>query len=189
MCAATAGETFQLDRALQWQRQHYNTPDLVVAFEQLKYALRGEVRIPHLYYQGKMLEIMAIVLRNVHYPKNFSNEGIRNRFRAWQEWRGIAPVVEVLDKSFHQPPDIQELASIAQMSATKLRKCFKACCGCSIGEYVHQEKMKQAARLMSHCMTIQEIAVAVGYESAGKFGEAFKKTYGMTPRQFKQSLF
>lgn len=42
---------------------------------------------------------------------------------------------------------------------------------------------------MSHGMTIQEIAAAVGYESAGKFAVAFKKTYGMTPRQFKKSLF
>ena len=183
------GESFQLNQAMQWQRQHYNTPDLVVAFEQLKYALRGEARMPHLYYQGKMLEILAIILRNFHYPQNFSAEGIRNRFRAWQEWRGIAPVVAVLDKSFHQPPDIEELANIAQMSATKLRKCFKACCGVSIGEYVHQEKMKQAARLMSHCMTIQEIAAAVGYESPGKFAVAFKKTYGSTPSDFKKSLF
>ncbi len=180
---------FQLDGALQWQSQHYNTPDLVVAFEQLKYALRGEARIPHLYYEGKMLEILAIILRNVQYQKNFSAEGIWNRFAAWKEGGHVWLVKDVLDKEFHNPPAIEQLAVIAKMGATKLRKCFKACFGVSIAEYVHQEKMKQAARLMSHGMTIREIANAVGYESAGKFAVAFKKMYGLTPRQFKKSLF
>ncbi|WP_052697325.1 hypothetical protein [Pelosinus fermentans] len=49
-------DPFQLAEALQWQSQHYNTPDLVVAIEQLKYALRGEARIPHLYYEGKAMK-------------------------------------------------------------------------------------------------------------------------------------
>ncbi len=180
---------FQLAGALEWQSQHYNTPDLVVAFEQLKYALRGEARISHLYYEGKMLEILAIILRNVQYQKNFSTEGISNRFAAWQEGRNIVLVKDVLDQSFHHPPSIDQLAIIGKMGVTKLRKCFKAYLGVSIGGYVHQEKMKQAARLMSHCMTIQEIAAAVGYESPGKFAVAFKKTYGVTPREFKKSLF
>lgn len=182
-------DPFQLTDALQWQSQHYNTPDLVVVFEQLKYALRGEARIPHLYYEGKMLEILAIILRNVLYQKNFSAEGIWNRFAAWRESRNVWLVKDMLDENFHHPPSIEQLAIVAKMGVTKLRKCFKACFGVSIGSYVHQEKMKQAARLMSHSMTMQEIAAAVGYESPGKFATAFKKTYGMTPREFKKSLF
>lgn len=134
---------FQLDGALHWQSQHYNTPDLVVAFEQLKYALRGAARIPHLYYEGKMLEILAIILRNVQYQKNFSAEGIWNRFAAWREGANIWLVKDVLDKEFQHPPAVEQLAVIAKMGVTKLRKCFKACFGLSIGKYVQQEKMKQ----------------------------------------------
>jgi hypothetical protein len=36
--------------------EEFYTPDLAVAFEQLKYALRGEARIPHLYYEGKAMK-------------------------------------------------------------------------------------------------------------------------------------
>lgn len=71
---------------------------------------------------------------------------------------------------------MEALAAIAGMGATKLRQSFKLWYGMTIAEYIRQQKLKYALRLLSDDdRSISNIAALIGYESASKFAMAFKK--------------
>ena len=47
--------------------------------------------------------------------------------------------------------------------------------------------MQEAQKLLLETeLTVGEIAAKIGYENPNKFTSAFKKTYGVTPTEFKK---
>jgi AraC-like DNA-binding protein len=165
---------------------HYNTPNLLLVFEQLKYAIRN-CDLSYMYYIGKIYEIFAIILRNI---ENDSCLNIpRRNHLSYENKQLIWLVKDEIDKNILVPPSIEEMKNIAEMSESKLRRCFKATYNKTIYEYIRSKKMEQAIRFLSHDeMSIHNIATTLGYESASKFSAAFKKIYGITPSAFRESF-
>lgn len=183
--------SFTLAQAADWKSLQYNTPELTMVFEQLKYAVR-HAAVPLLYYECKLGEIVALILRNTKHERFWQRYCKKTRHchkLTCQNEKYIRLVKAELDKNILQPPPIEQLTVIAGMGSTKLRQCFKQCCGITIADYIQQEKMKQAMRLLSHDeMSIQNIARLIGYENPGKFTAAFKKVHGFTPSMFRKSF-
>jgi AraC-like DNA-binding protein len=183
-------QPFSLPDAAAWESTQYNTPDLVMVFEQIKYAVRGAT-VPPLYYESKIGELLALILRNVQHEwhwKNSLEKSNQNKI-TYQDMKYIWQVKAELDKNMLAPPTIKQLTNIAEMGSTKLRHCFKLLYKVTIADYVREGKMKHAMRLLSHDdMSIHNIATAVGYDSASKFTAAFKKIHGLTPSEFRKSF-
>ena len=60
--------------------------------------------------------------------------------------------------------------------------------GNTFGDIVKNVRMKKArALLKSGSMTVEAIAENVGYQNVEHFNRLFKKKYGMTPVQFRNS--
>lgn len=180
---------FTAATAAAWTSMQYNTPDLVLVFEQIKYAVR-ESLAPMLYYESKIGEILALIMRNVHSGEYWETYLRKNRpdHVTYQNMKYIWRVKAELDQNILTPPTIQQLTAIAGMGATKLRRCFKVLYKMTITQYVRQEQMKYALQMLSHdSMSISNIAGAVGYASASQFTVAFKKVYGFTPSEFRIS--
>ena len=63
-------------------------------------------------------------------------------------------------------------------------RLFKAVDGRTIGEFVTAMRMARALELMQERrLSITQIAFEVGYEHSANFSTAFRRHYGMTPRQ------
>jgi AraC-like DNA-binding protein len=91
--------------------------------------------------------------------------------------------------AIHEDPahawSLQELASRAGMSRSKFALRFKEKVGTSPMEYLTRWRMLRAAdRLTNSSESVSDISLAVGYESESAFGAAFKKTMGVSPRQY-----
>ncbi len=165
---------------------HYNTPELLMIFEQLKYAIRRS-DLPFVYYLGKMYEIFSIIARNLK-NENFLNISRHNHL-SYQNMQFIWLLKDEIDKNILNPPTLEEMKSLTEMSESKLRRCFKATYDKTIHEYIRHKKMEQALRFLSHDdMSIHNISTTLGYESASKFSAAFKKVYGITPSSFRKSF-
>jgi len=181
-------QPFTLKDTLTWRSPQYNTPELVMVLQQIKYAVWDAV-VPRVYYEGKVIEILILILRNVQqegYWRKLEGGGVR---LSYENKIDVLLVKDELDRNLLNPPTIKQLTGIAKMGTTKLRQCFKLCYGVSISDYVQQEKMKQAMRLLPHDdMSICSIARAMGYKSASKFAAAFKKVHNITPRDFRKSF-
>ena len=54
-------------------------------------------------------------------------------------------------------------------------------------EVVKEERMKKARTLLRETnQTVETIAAEVGYENVEHFNRLFKKSYGMTPIQYRK---
>lgn len=171
-----------------WQFAQYNTPDILLLFEQLKFALRI-ASVPLMYYENKIGELLALIIRNVRYEwfwkRQLQEE--RRRYVTYQNKKYMFLVKEELDKNILNPPSIKQLTAIAGMGATKLRQCFKGTFGITMDEYIRQEKMKEAMRLLSNDdLNIKNIAAAVGYKNSSQFIAKFKMVHGFTPNEFRK---
>lgn len=84
--------------------------------------------------------------------------------------------------SLDHAPGLQELARSVGTNAKQLNRSFKACIGLTVYEYLREERMKEARRLlMATDMPVSDIAAAVGFSSIGSFSTAFKHRFGAAP--------
>ena len=68
----------------------------------------------------------------------------------------------------------------------QVQKIFKKLYGTSIYQYVKQYRLEQATiELTNSARSITDIALDAGFSSASKFGESFKKRYGVTPTEYR----
>ena len=83
-----------------------------------------------------------------------------------------------------QIPPTAHLATELGTSSSRLMRLFKAVDGRTIGEFVTAMRMARALELMQERrLSITQIAFEVGYEHSANFSTAFRRHYGMTPRQ------
>ena len=72
------------------------------------------------------------------------------------------------------------------LSKPYLSKYIKEKSGMTFGDLVKKIRMKKAkALLKSSNMTVENIAMSVGYQNVEHFNRLFKKAYNMTPMQFR----
>ncbi len=97
---------------------------------------------------------------------------------------------EVLEEQiFSSELSLAYLADLMGYSTNHLSTLFKQKYGAPFQDYVIKRRMEKAkVLLLTTEMKNYEISVAVGIEDVNYFATRFKKTYGMTPKQFKNQV-
>ncbi|SHJ22331.1 2-isopropylmalate synthase [Hespellia stercorisuis] len=81
---------------------------------------------------------------------------------------------------------LDDLSEQFFLSKPYLSKYIKEKSGMTFGDILKNVRMKKArAMLKSSSMTVENIAESVGYQNVEHFNRLFKKTYNMTPVQFR----
>lgn len=81
---------------------------------------------------------------------------------------------------------LEDLAEHFFLSKPYISKYIKEKSGMTFGDLVKKIRMKKArALLKSSSMTVENIALTVGYQNVEHFNRLFKKAYDMTPMQFR----
>ena len=81
---------------------------------------------------------------------------------------------------------LDDLSEKFFLSKPYLSKYIKEKSGMTFGDIVKKARMKKArAMLKSSSMTVENIALTVGYQNVEHFNRLFKKAYNMTPVQFR----
>lgn len=82
---------------------------------------------------------------------------------------------------------LERLASIACMSETKLKGCFKRQFGCSITQYIQGAANEPGgAPAYKHRLHHGRIAQMIGYTTSSRFAELFKKSTGILPIEYRK---
>ncbi|WP_152393243.1 response regulator [Paenibacillus guangzhouensis] len=69
-----------------------------------------------------------------------------------------------------------------------LTRLFKKELGCTIPEFILQERLKLAKQLLAHSeLSVSAVAMAVGYSNFSHFAKLFKQHSGLTPVDFRHS--
>ena len=107
------------------------------------------------------------------------------------ERRFLAKTVDyiylLLDK---QQLDVNSLADKLCMSSRQFHRKIVAITGSSPSSFVLKIKMKRARHLLEtdQRMSIDEIALCCGFEHTSSFYHAFRKTYGVTPKDVRRGV-
>jgi AraC-like DNA-binding protein len=105
-----------------------------------------------------------------------------------REHRVIAAIHE-LKARFAEPVRVDELASIAGMSAATFHRQFKATTAMSPLQYQKQLRLLEARRLMlTSDFNVETAATHVGYESASQFSREYVRMFGRPPRRDVHAL-
>lgn len=90
---------------------------------------------------------------------------------------------EYLLANLESPPSLADLARAAGMSHPKLNRCFKQLYGMTVFEYLRLERLNKARFMMeTQGWSVTETAFFVGYESLSHFSRAYKKQFGISPK-------
>lgn len=82
----------------------------------------------------------------------------------------------------------KELADLVHIHPDHLSHVFRSQTGISIREYVTNKRISYAKHLLCHTnLYISKVALECGYENAAYFSKIFRKSTGMTPKEFKKS--
>jgi len=99
-----------------------------------------------------------------------------------------AKAKEVILQNYKTPPSIKELAKLCGTNDFKLKKYFKKINQTTIYTYIQKLRLEKANLLLrEHLMSVSEIANEVGYKHQGHFSAIFFKTYGVYPKDLKNS--
>lgn len=181
------GAAFRLNSVETWSEQDYNTPDLALVMDEIKWAVRKSV-LPMFYYECKAGELLMLIYRNIN------NQWLVNRKRAyhvtWENQQLIRDVKKQLDYDILNAPSLYELAAAATMSVSKFSRCFRNLYGMTVAHYIQTEKMKKAMQMLARDeLAIKDIAKACGYICASRFTEAFKAANQITPREYRKAFY
>ena len=82
----------------------------------------------------------------------------------------------------------EELSRRFDIPMTTMKNCFKSVFGATIGNWLLQYRMNQAAVLLKtqRNMSVAEVAGRVGYDSPSKFAIAFRRVMGMSPVEYRR---
>lgn len=82
---------------------------------------------------------------------------------------------------------IGDLAEALGYSVSHLRAVFRDRLGVSLGRYMRESRLSEAAKLLqSSESNVSEIGERCGFESLYAFSRAFRKAYGLPPRAYRQ---
>lgn len=82
---------------------------------------------------------------------------------------------------------VKETAKLLGVNANYLSNQFHASMELTFIDFVHRERIAQAAALLTHTnLQIQQIASTVGYNNTSYFAKQFLRFQGMTPGQYRR---
>lgn len=93
---------------------------------------------------------------------------------------------EYLNANLDQHITIESLAKHFCVNATTIKTVFRNEFGNSVAAHTKEHRMEKAATLLkTTTLSLGEIAASVGYQSQSKFTSAFKETFHILPKDYR----
>ena len=111
-----------------------------------------------------------------------------NYKQAYDE-RGNKKMVDVytfVRENYFKPISLAEISKVAHMSPIGFSRFFKQNCGAGFVEYVNRVRTNKACYLLRETeYQVHDIALECGFESISNFNKQFRKTEGISPRDYR----
>ena len=98
----------------------------------------------------------------------------------------IGEALSHLERNIHREIDLEELASIAQMSRRSFLRVFQSATGTSPLAWLICQRINRACSLLRNTdRRVTEIAFDVGFNDSNYFTRQFRKVTGFSPRDYR----
>lgn len=148
------------------------------------YAVPEKIKRP--YFKIKILELL-LYLDALELPNKPSEKPYFYKTQVEKTKAIGAFITQHMEENFTQ----EMLSERFELPLTTMKQCFKSVFGATIGNYLMEYRMNQAAVLLktNRNMSVAEIAGRVGYDSPSKFAIAFRKLMGMSPVEYRNRTY
>jgi AraC-like DNA-binding protein len=103
--------------------------------------------------------------------------------------RHLLKAKDLADARYREPLDVEDMAHAAGLSRAHFSREFRAAFGESPHTYLLTRRMERAAALLRNTdRSVLDVCISVGLQSVGSFTTSFKRTYGVTPTQYRASF-
>ncbi|MBR1986626.1 MAG: helix-turn-helix transcriptional regulator [Mogibacterium sp.] len=128
----------------------------------------------------KLLHIL-ILLFSYGYIRESDDSHITSENR-----RHIKSALEYITDHYSEKLSISEMAQLAGFSENYFMSLFRQYVGMSCIQYVNHYRIQKAAHALEETTkSVSEIAMIHGFDNISYFNLQFRRTFGMTPREFR----
>lgn len=162
------------------------TPSIsVIAYQFFNGINRDNVR--KIYQQGKVMEFLSLYMDT---PNSAEEAGSHCPFVMDSiEMEKIKEARDIIIEHMIDPPSLKTLSKLVGTNEFKLKVGFKSVFSNTVYGYLSDYRMEHARKLLTvENSRIKEIAAKVGYSNPSHFIAAYKRKYGITPKQHLKSL-
>lgn len=100
--------------------------------------------------------------------------------------RWLTIVLQRLQASLAEPPELEELADEAGTTVHRLKEAFRTLLHTTPAAFVREARLKEAAWQMNETSkSVAEVGESLGYSSPANFATAFKDRFGISPLQYR----
>lgn len=98
-------------------------------------------------------------------------------------------IISYIDFHYTEDLNLNFFSEMFNVSKTYLSNLFRKETGITLTEFIHQVRMRKAITLInSSALPITAIATACGYNDINYFIRIFKRTYGLSPKQYQKTV-
>jgi len=99
----------------------------------------------------------------------------------------LKPILCFIERNLDRSLTLEELISVANMSASTLNRQFKAYTGWSPVEFhIHRRIAYACSLILKREMSMEELSEATGFSDANYFSRQFRAHMNMSPKQYKK---
>ena len=100
----------------------------------------------------------------------------------------IEKALKLIHTSYHSAMNVDSLAALVNMSPSAFHRAFNNVTASSPIQYIKKIRLNKARDLLlEQRVRVSEAAIHVGYESAAQFSREFKRYFGNSPSQWRNS--
>ncbi|AHG75808.1 AraC family transcriptional regulator [Mannheimia varigena USDA-ARS-USMARC-1296] len=101
----------------------------------------------------------------------------------------INELLDYLRENLAQPHSIDELANKLAMSRSTFTRHFRKATGMAVMEWLIETRLQRGRELLeSSALSIEQIAVEIGFQTATSFRQHFKAKHFVSPNQWRKSF-
>lgn len=158
------------------------TPQMKLLLWQILHCSRQGLT-KQIYLEGLCLELIALHLEQA---ETAQQQTVTHNIMKSRDRDRVYQAQDILIRNLENPPSLLGLAEQVGLNERKLRRDFQKIFGKTVFEYLHDYRMEQAQFLLvERPMSVTEIAYTVGYANVCTFSSAFRKKFGVSPRDYQ----
>ncbi|MET4806020.1 helix-turn-helix domain-containing protein [Limibacillus sp. MBR-115] len=101
----------------------------------------------------------------------------------------LTACIELMERNVETPLSKAALAKASKISLRQLERLFHQHVGMPPKVFYRHLRLKKAHQLLLHTpLSVMEVALATGFQSAGHFSRVYKEAFGSSPSQLRRTI-
>lgn len=165
-------------------RSKDTTPMMATVLQQILHCpYQGMVK--RAYLESKVIELMALVL---DHEIAIQQGEVKRVFLKPEQLERIYYAKEILLQNLSDPPSTIELAHQAGLNEFMLKQGFHQAFGTTVFGVLRNHRLELAKQILAEQdITVAEVAHRVGYASVPSFAKAFRRRFGLSPKEHQKA--